>query len=301
MSEQDHPPDTDASTLRLEDSDTTADEADLLRTRVRRLEEENRRLRDQYAGVRERRYRRTAIALAVVGLLFGGAGVVVTSAQEVLFAIAAAGLFGAVLTRYLTPEQFIPLDVSEGIYAALASNEAALANQLGLARTRLYLATDAGARLVVPEVDAYDDELLRIDDDDPAPLVVSDRAARSGLSLRPTAEPLLRAFEEQHGGALPGEPAEAVSTLAEAVTDALELAGGVETDLDSEEGRVTFSVTDPLYGDVTTFDHPVSSFFGLGLARALETPVRVDVVTSESDHKVAALVTCRWTPSVDEE
>lgn len=273
------------------------DQVSVLRARTRRLEEENRRLRDRYAGVRERRYTRTAIGLAAVGIGFGIAGVVVTSAQEVLFGIAAAGLFGAVLTRYLTPEQFIPLEVGEGIYAALADNEAAIADQLGLSSTRVYLATDQGPRLFVPELDGYDRSLLDEDAFD-RPLVVNDTASRSGVVLRPTAEPLVRAFEEQHRGDLPQTPRDAVATLREGVTDALELAAGAEVDLDSAEGRVTVSVDTPLYGDVTAFDHPLASFLGSGLATALDTPVEVDVVTTDRDETTTPLVTCRWDPGM---
>lgn len=306
MSESDHSPADESAASASEATSTESAEirgdedgdsdSDLLRARVRRLEEANRRLRDQYAGVRERRYRRTALGLAVVGVVFGLTGLVVTEAQDVLFAIAAAGLFGAVLTRFLTPEQFIPLDIGEGTYAALAENEAALADQLGLSSTRVYVTTDRGPRLFVPELDAYDDALLDDPDALAEPLVVGDDASRSGLSLRPAAEPLLRAFEQQHRGTLPADPQEAVATLREAVTDALELAGGVDVDLDSDDGRVTFSLSDPLYGDTTQFDHPIGSFLGAGLATALGTPIEVDVVTVERDGTVTPLVTCRWDP-----
>lgn len=273
---------------------------DALRTRVRRLEDENERLRRKYAAARERRYRDTATGLAAVGAVFGIAGLVVTSAQEVLFAIAAAGLFGAVLTRYLTPEQFVPLDMGVGIYTTMAENEAAVADQLGLSSTRLYLSTPRGLRLFVPEVEAYDESVLDDPDELAAPLVVSDRAARSGLSVRPVAATLLDRFAEQHRGSLPSTPRDAVVTLGEGVTDALELAGGVEPDLDSAEGRVTFSLTDPLFGDVTRFDHPVASFLASGLARSLDTPVSVDVVVTERDGRETPLVTCRWNPDAVE-
>jgi hypothetical protein len=285
---------TDAPASTTERDGATDDTA-ILRARLKRLEEENDRLRERYAGVRETRYRRTALGLAAVGVVFGLAGVVVTAVQDVLFAIAAAGLFGAVLTRFLTPEQFIPLDIGEGTYAALADNESALADQLGLSAKRVYLSTPQGPRLFVPELAEYDRTLLEEDAFD-RPLVVNDTASRSGAAFRPTAEPLLRAFEEQYRGDLPSTPAEAVATIREGVTDALELAGAVEIDLDSGDGRVTFAVDDPLYGDLTGFDHPISSFLGAGLGRALGVPIEVDVVVTERDQQATALVTCRWDP-----
>ena len=64
-------------------------------------------------------------------------------------------------------------------------------------------------------------------------------------------------------------------TLLEGVTDVLELAGAVEADFDRADGRATFAIDDPLYGDMTAFDHPIASFLGTGLARALDTPVEV--------------------------
>lgn len=277
--------------------ETPVEEVDALRARVRRLEEENDRLREQYASVRESRYARTALGLAGVGVVFGLAGLVVTSAQEVLFAIAAAGLFGAVLTRYLTPERFVPHDVSEGLFAVFAENEAALASQLGLSTTRVYLTTDRGPRLYVPEVDAYDRSLL----DDPEafeePLVVSDAASRSGLALRPSAEPLLHSLGADHE--FGSTPIEAAETLAEAVTDVFELATAVEVTRVPDENRVTFEVTDSLYGSPTRFDHPVVSLLGVGLASALETPVTVDVTTAERGTSLTTLVTCQWSDGDD--
>ena len=292
----------DPGAAATDDTETTAADgvdADRRQARIRRLEGETRRLRERYADIRERRYQRTALALGLVGVVFGLAALVVTSARDVLFALAGVGLFGAVLTWYLTPEQFIPLDVGEGIYATMADNEAAVAEQLGLSSTRVYVATDRGPRLFVPETDAYDAELLAATaEDDPLarPLVVGDRAARSGLSLRPVAAVLLDSFDDQHSGPLPAVPREAVSTLAEGVTDGLELAGAVDSDLDAADGRVTFSVHDPLYGDLTRFDHPIPSFLGSGLARALGTPVTVDVVVTATEGDETPLVTCRWTP-----
>jgi hypothetical protein len=293
------PASTDGENAADDDTrEALVEEVNALRARARRLEEENDRLREQYASVRESRYTRTALGLAGVGVVFGLAGLVVTSAQEVLFAIAAAGLFGAVLTRYLTPERFVPHDVSEGLFAVFAENEAAIASQLGLSTTRVYLTTDRGPRLFVPEVDAYDRSLL---DDTAAfddPLVVDDSAARSGLVLRPSADPLLHSLgADREFGSTPTAAAE---TLAETVTEVFELATHVESTKDPDENRLVFEVTDSLFGSPTRFDHPVVSLFGAGLASALETPVTVDVTTAARDGTPTTLVTCRWSTDGDD-
>jgi hypothetical protein len=106
----------------------------------------------------------------------------------------------------------------------------------------------------------------------------------------------LRTFDDQRGEPLPTEPREAVSILREGVTDGLELASDADVDLDSDDGRVTFSLHNAMYGDVTRFDHPIPSFLGCGLARALNAPVTVDVTTTEKEGETTALVTCRWEP-----
>lgn len=276
-------------------------DAAALRARVRRLEEENDQLRKQYRTVRESRYARTALGLATVGVMFGLLGFVVIDAQEVLFVIAATGLFGAILTRFLTPERLVSLDVGEGIYAVLASNEASIADQLGLSSTRVYVTTERGTRLFVPEVDKYEREIFDTDEEFDGPLVVGETASRSGLSLRPTAEPLLRVYEEQHGGDLPPVPREAVLALSEGLTDALEIAASADTDLDVDEGRVTFEISEFLFGPPSRFDHPISSFLGTGLATALDTPTEVEVTTARRQEEQTLLVTCRWDSATADE
>jgi hypothetical protein len=283
------------------DVDVDDENEAVLRTKIRRLEEENEQLRKQYRVLRGRRYFLTALGLAVVGITLGALGFVVIAAQEVLFALAATGLFGAVLTYFLTPERLVPIDVGEGIYSALASNEASIAEQLGLSSTRVYLTTGRGPRLFVPESEAYDQAVLDTTDVTTGPLVAGETASRSGLSLRPVAGPLLRGFEEQRGRDLSSVPREAVLTLREGVTDGLELATGVDTNLDIADGRVTFEVTDSPYGSPTQFDHPVTSFLGAGLATALETAVEVETTTVQRGDEETTLLTYRWDPQSVEE
>jgi hypothetical protein len=287
------PPETEREATKSDRSRGTEDSLDAL---VRRLEDENDRLREQYARVRSSRYARTSFGLAAVGVVAGLAALVVTDAQEVLFTIAATGLFAAVLTRYLTPERFIPREIGEGMFATLSANEAGIAAQLGLSSTRIYLVTDSGPRLFVPEVDAFDRDLLDGSTTLTQPLVVGDTATRSGLALRPVADPLLRELEPTQRSDPPSTPHEAATTLAEAVTDVFELATAVETNVLPAQRTAIFQVTEPLYGSPTSFDHPAVSVFGAGLAEALDTPVEVDVESGDQRDRTTALVTCRWEP-----
>src|SRR5699024_5189946 len=127
---------TDAEPLELGDERST--ESSELAAQIDVLREENQRLREEYARARRTQYRRTALALAAVGLLATLGGVALPDSRTVLFALGGTGLFAAALTRYLTPEQFISASVGEGIYGSLAATEAALVAELGLQDERLY-------------------------------------------------------------------------------------------------------------------------------------------------------------------
>lgn len=280
-----------------EDGAVGTETTERLRDQVRRLENRNRRLQQQYESTQQSRSRQTVIGLAVVGGLAAGAAYLVPSAQEVLFTIAATGLFAAVLAYTLTPDQFVPVDIGEGIYESLSLNEQAVADELGLSNTRVYAATDVGMRLFVPEIDAYDRAVVQAQAADgdvrhrlSEPFVVSELASQSGLSLRPTARTLLSSFTDDHGNTLPEDPADAAVALQEGVTDVLELARDVTVDVDPADGRVTFAVSGQLFGPMTRFDHPVASFFGVGLAQALSQPIELSV--EETDD--GSFVTCWW-------
>ena len=264
------------------------DESDL-RARVRSLEAENTRLRERYADARSTQNTQMALGLATVGLLAGALALVVTDVREVLFTIAATGLFAAVLTRFLDDSRHVPLDIGRGIYVELAENEATLAEQLGLSGGHIYVATEAGLRLVVPEADTYDPDVFREADD--GPLIVGDDATRSGISLRPSGRPLLEAIRNDPDDEFGDDLSTVVETLTESVTEVFELTERIDSDIDPNDGRATFVASGVLYGDSTRFDHPLGSVLGCGLATCLETPVWVSVTESEDDD---TLVTCRW-------
>lgn len=242
------------------------------------------------------RHTRTAFMLAVVGIAFGAMGFIVASAREILFTLAATGLFGAVLTRFLTPQQLVPIDIAEGIYSTLALNELSFVEQMGLSSTRVYATTESGLRLFVPEVDTYDRSLFSTDEGVDGPYISGETESRSGLVLRPVAEPLLRGFEERQDGTFSSVPEEAALTLSEGLTHSLEFASSVKTDLDTDDGRVTFEVVEFLLGPSTQFDHPVVSFLGAGLATALDVPIDVEVTNPRQGDKERMIVTCQWNP-----
>lgn len=262
-----------------------------LAARAELLAEENRRLRAEYTRARRSEYRRTAYGLALLGVLAFVAGLAFPDGREILFALGFTGLFGGVLTLYLTPEQVVAADVGERVYAALAANDAALATQLGLGDERVYLpGDDAPAHLYVPRWTEYDRPAL-----DEGPLVVDEQSR--GLLLEATGAFLFEEFERVTDD-LAATPAALATQLAEGITEVFELAGAIDTDVDPRGGRATVRVSDSAFGDPDRFDHPLASFLAVGFAAGLDRPVTLEVDPGAGDDRADWLVTCRW--SVDE-
>mgnify|MGYP000630281721 CR=1 FL=1 len=271
--------DTDGPELRAE-----------LQARVELLEEENRRLRQEYQRAQHTQYRRTALWLAGVGSVAALFAFIFPSAQEILLTLGAIGIFGAVLTYYLTPEQFVSSDVSARISAALASNEAALSGQLGLTDTRVYVPTGERmpAKLFVPQHTEY---LLPDTESLSSLLVVTEAPQERGVAFEPTGGRLFREFEQMRTGPLADHPAELVSQLTTAIRDGFELADSTEADVAPGDGRASVKVTGSAY-DAMQFDNPLASLLAVGIAVGLETPVRVE--TTATDNPETFTVTCLW-------
>lgn len=256
---------------------------------VELLTEENSRLRSEYARARQSQYRETALGLAAIGVLAVVSGLLFPDGQEVLFTLGAIGLFGGILTYYLTPSQFIAAEVGERVYAATAANEATIADELGLRDDRIYLPGDDSvlARLYVPQRAEY--ELP----DDLTSLFVTDTAQR-GLVLEPTGSALFKEFERALTAELATEPAALATQLSDGLIEQFELARSAEPDVDAAAGRVTVAITDSAFGAVDRFDHPIASFLAVGLATGLAEPITLEVVAG--DERSDWVVTCRWEP-----
>lgn len=279
---------TDTTGQDIEANETNEAELDLA-ARIEVLAEENRRLRVEYARARQAQYRRTAAGLGVIGILAVVGGLLFPAGREVLFALGATGLFGAVLTLYLTPGRFVSADTGDRVYTAMSRNLAAIVAELGLSDTRVYLPPeDDSAWLYVPQRSEWSPPADRS-----GPIVVDED--HRGLLLDATGAPLLSAFERALTGDLGETPDRLASQLADGVVEQFELAEVVEPEVAGDDGRVTFGVGGSAFGDLDRIDHPIVSFVAVGLAVGLGRPVAVEV--APGDERVDWLVTCRWEPS----
>lgn len=274
--------------------DTPRSTENQLRLRLDELHAENRRLREEFARARRSQYRRTAVGFAVIGIIAGLGAITFSDQRAVLIALAGTGFFSAVLTAYLTPEQFIPADVGERIYRAWAETARQLVAELGLDDDRVYLPiSENGAnrtvRLFVPQHAAWD---LPPDDGRSDLFVLTERDSERGLSLRPTGESLFAVFRRSLSGPLADRPERLAEQLVDGLVEQFELVRSAQFDLDMDGERATFSITGTAFGSIDRFDHPVVSFLGVGFATALDVPIQTSV--EAPGEGTDALVVLEW-------
>ncbi|MFC7202631.1 hypothetical protein ACFQJC_03835 [Haloferax namakaokahaiae] len=261
---------------------------------VAALRRENARLRQRYADVRKNQYRQTSLALFALGVVGVVSAALVPPVRETLLVLGAIGLFAAAVTRYVSPEQFIPVGVGSSVYRTQARNADAIADELGLQDARVYVPDDddrATVRLFVPERRSYtvpEPDALR------ETFVITDDETERGVAFAPSGAGLFDEFEESRDGPLGDDPA----TLARQATDALvelfELVETADAETDREHGRLTVRVGSCRFGSAATFDTPVASFVAVTVARGLDVPVTAEVTSSDDTDFV---VTCRWDPA----
>lgn len=280
----------DTRPLSEPESDENSVDHSELRAEVEILREENTQLREAYAHSRRTNYRRTAMGLFAVGSIAIGGAALFPAVRQILLALGSIGIFGSLLTYYLTPEKFVAATVGEQIYTAFAQTTENLTSELGLAQTQIYVPTDGPipARLFVPQ---------REDDDLPEPdeltnvLVVGTNETR-GVSLLPTGSYLFREFEQTLTEPFGDTPERAIQQLTDAVVEDFELARNIEidSDRDATPSRITARISGSSFEQSERLDNPIASLLGVGLAVAVETAVTVDTV-SDGDE---LLVTLQW-------
>lgn len=280
-------------------SDTAESEAtplsqDELLAQLQSLEAENNRLRSAYAAAQQSRYRRTAIALCVVGVVSVGAGILLSASQPIFFAIGATGVFAGVMTYYLSPNQFVAATIGDRLVEANVATLTAFVQTLGLSGIIVYVPTaDATVQTDVLAFLPQSTEYTMPTDITPGVVANADPAAQ-GIATIPVGGLLLDEFTRALTTDRATEPEALGEQLGEAITDQFELASSVEIETaitgesDSDEipaGRLTVVCSDPVFSAVTAFDHPIGSFVASGVATALNRPVelRVDEGSSNAD------------------
>lgn len=253
--------------------------------------EELDRLRSEYARVMRTQYRRASLGLAAVGVIAVLGGLVFPAQRSLLFTIGAIGLFTAVLTAYLTPERFVAASVGERTYAQQVANLEALVRTLGLSERRMYVPVahpDGRVRLFIPQGEPFEipaSEELEA-------LVIGDVPAdRRGISLWPTGEALLDVLEAG-GSTIEDDPLDAVDVAADGLMHTFELADRLAVEPALADHRVSVAVTDSTYGSIDRLDHPIPSTVACSLARAIDHPVEVRILSE--DDRADAVVVCTW-------
>jgi hypothetical protein len=281
-----------------EDSNPDPEAADIgsvaeLRAQLDLLREENQQLRTERRRALQARHRQTAIGLAGLGLVALAGAAVFVDVRDVLLALAGVGLFSGLLVYYLAPERFIAATVGDAAYDAYARTGNDLVFDLGLSDHRVYVPTSRDARLFVPQ---YDDYGVPSGEDLEGVVVVSEAERTRGIAFHPTGAGLYREFEQSRAGDPATDPETLAGQLADAVVEAFELADAATGDVGT--GRLSVAVTNPVYGSVDEFDHPVASFVGVAVARTLDRPVELDVST---DEEVVGdwIITVTWDPDAN--
>lgn len=280
---------------RAEESRSSAQRSEHdLRAELDLLRAETRRLQSTLESERRATYRRVAIGLTVVALVALGGAVLVPDLGRLFLAVSAMGVGGAILTYSLSRDRVVATAVGERVFAAAADNAAGLVDELGLTSTRVYVPTDGPvpARLFIPQSDEYE---LPSSDALESVLVVDVDDASRGLSLVPTGARLFTEFQRTLGDPLGDAPAPALRRLNDALVEEFELAAGTDANVNPSEGRATTRVDGNVYGPASRVDHPVASFLAVGLAVALDQPVRLEAGT----YQESLLVTCRWGPALE--
>lgn len=266
---------------------------EVLRLELERLRERNERLRETFARAKKAEYRSAALGMGVVGSVAIATAALLPVVRTILLVLGATGLFGAVLTYYLTPQRFVAADVGRGVYRAMSEDRSALVTELGLADKRVYIPVDEAnsrVRLFVPQFEAYD---IPPEEELDSVLVVPGDEAGRGVSFTPTGEDLYESFAEAVSGNPETDPRVVTTRLCDALVEQFELVDATEVDYDTAGRQLTVSVEGSVYGSGGGVDQPVVSVLAVGLARVLERPVRAEVAVTDGED-TDFVVTYRW-------
>jgi hypothetical protein len=183
----DPPPSNEHALAETEDGTEPPDPSERiaeLETLTDVLRAENDRLRTDYARARKTSYRRTGAALVAIGVVAVVGGVILPDVRAVLFVTGAIGLFGGVMTWYLTPSRVVPIGVSESLYDAATTTLTGLRDELGLQPITVYIPVSDRTRGFVPRDREYEVPA------DATHAFLTDAPGSQGLTFAPSGERL---------------------------------------------------------------------------------------------------------------
>ena len=243
-----------------------------------------------------RQYRGLAAMLFVIGLgfvlfpLLSGESV---GAARVMVAMGGIGIFGGVLSYYLTQDRFVAAAVDERIQAAAARNYEGIRADLGLSSRRIYVPVgapvgddtdrplrDHEVRLYIPKQAGLD--LQEVTAPAGESVVMTNATGISGLSLHPAGGDLFAAFRSTLNAPLETNPQGMYQQLSDAVVEEFDLARSVTAEISPEQDRMSVTFSDVLYDTRPRFDHPLVSVFAVGLAVGLDSPVETTIPDTDS-------------------
>ena len=269
-----------------EDADSSA----ALAAEVELLRVENDRLRERLDRSQRKKHVRATAALATAGLAALVGAVFFPFARELLIALGATGVFGAILVVYLTPERFVSSSVGEGLYRSVEADRQTILEQLDVRGTPIYVpvetARGAEIRLFVPQHGEY--AIPQAEYLDAVFVTTSNELAR-GVAFDPTGTTLGEELRRSVPGGLADDPETLASQLADGLVETFELVDAAETDVD--EKRLSIVVTNSAYGPVDRLDHPIASLVGTTVAEVTDGPVTVEVETRDGGEY---LISARW-------
>jgi len=240
-----------------------------------------------------RSYRLTAVGLFLLG---ASAGILAIAGPSddltgVLTSFAGVGLFGALLLFLVRPSATSATDPVEEVYRAYAANTEALLRDVELGERHVYAPTTyttKGFTAVALTVPATAGEQVSIDRNRRPVFDTADPSDQASITLYPAGAALFDAFEGMVVTDLSADPVELATQLADGLVLGLELAEDVEPNVDAAAGTATIAVTDPRFGPLDQFDHPVASFLAVGFATGLGVAVTLDTAPDR--------VVCQWSP-----
>ena len=277
--------------------ESRSQEYERLASQVEDLESELESLRFRYPVDRQFRRRRVAVSLGLIGMVFYASTWYFPELEELLLILSGTGLFASILMYYLTPGRLIPAAYSERIFDPLLSNQADVLDELGLQDIHIYVP-------IPPDEDDRPNVMVftpQFEDYELPPasslqyrFVGSDGDSYQGVSFRPSAIQLIEDFKSALSTDLSSNPTQLAAQLLDGLENDFEIIDSAQEDVYPNEGRAVFRLSKPYYNAIETFDNPIVSFLGTGLAQGLDKGIRVDANKASQDEFGNYTISCEW-------